>query len=105
MLLANFVFISVISFYLGFIVLAFFDFSSLRTHLWPFTEVLRKIWRSVTGKVAEDARIAGCTDETNRFLAGVRRGGCPTIAHANSVRPAVPPYHSSESDLRYPCNP
>ena len=36
-----------------FLVLALFDFSSLRTHFWPFTEVLRKIWRLVTRKVAE----------------------------------------------------
>jgi hypothetical protein len=28
-----------------FIVLAFFDFSLLRTHFWPFTEVVRKIRR------------------------------------------------------------
>jgi hypothetical protein len=36
-----------------FLVLAFFDFSSLRTHLWPFTEAVRKIRREVTRKASE----------------------------------------------------
>jgi hypothetical protein len=36
-----------------FVVLAFFDFSFLRTHFWPFTEVVRKIRREVTRKDAE----------------------------------------------------
>ena len=34
----------------------FFDFSSLRTHFWPFTEVMRKIRREVTRKVASRLR-------------------------------------------------
>jgi len=34
-----------------FIVLAFRDLSSLRTHFRPFTEVMRKGWREVTAKV------------------------------------------------------
>ncbi len=34
-------------------VLAFFDFSSLRTHLWPFSEVVREIRREVTRKASE----------------------------------------------------
>jgi hypothetical protein len=33
--------------------LAFFDFSSLRTHFLPFTHVLRAIWPAVTRKGAE----------------------------------------------------
>jgi len=33
-----------------FLVLAFFDSSLLRSHFWPFTEVLRKIWPGVTRK-------------------------------------------------------
>jgi hypothetical protein len=33
-----------------FIVLAFFDFSLSRTPFSPFTKLLRKIWREVTGK-------------------------------------------------------
>jgi hypothetical protein len=45
--LINFIFITVISFF----VLAFRDFSSLRTHFGPFTEVLRRIWWSVTEKM------------------------------------------------------
>jgi len=36
-----------------FIVLAFFDFSLLRTYFWPFTEVVRKIRREATRKDAE----------------------------------------------------
>jgi hypothetical protein len=36
-----------------FIVLTFFDFSLLRTHFWPLTEVVRKIRREVTRKDAE----------------------------------------------------
>src|SRR5205809_2741233 len=49
-LLTNFVFISVI---FPFVVLAFLDFSSLRSHFWPFTQVLRKIWPGVTRKVGK----------------------------------------------------
>src|SRR5437868_14337448 len=37
---------------LSFHCLAFRDLSSLRTHFWPFTEVLRKIRSGVTRKVA-----------------------------------------------------
>jgi hypothetical protein len=47
----NFVFIVVVSFCLSFLVLAFGDLSSLSCHFWPFTEVLRKILRSLTRKV------------------------------------------------------
>ena len=36
-------------------VLAFFDFSSSRSHFWPFTEVVRKITGEVTRKVLEVA--------------------------------------------------
>ncbi len=43
------------SFLFFFLVLAFFDFSLLRTHFWPFTEVMRKIPREVTRKVVETA--------------------------------------------------
>jgi len=58
MLLTNFVFISVISF----VVLAFFDFSSLRTHFWPFTRVLREVWPGVTRKVGQTADDTDVTD-------------------------------------------
>ena len=37
--------------YFPFIVLAFRDLSSLRTHFWPFTEVVRKIRRKVTREI------------------------------------------------------
>jgi len=37
MIFVNFVFIVVVSFCLGFVVLAFFDSSLLRGHFWPFT--------------------------------------------------------------------
>ena len=33
--------------------LAFFDFSLLRTHFWPYTEAVRKIRREVTREDAE----------------------------------------------------
>ena len=36
-LLTNFVFMIVVSFCLSFVVLAFFDSSSLSSHFWPFT--------------------------------------------------------------------
>jgi hypothetical protein len=51
--LVNFGFIVIISFYLIFLVLAFFDFSLLSCHFWPFTEVLRKIFGSLTREVLE----------------------------------------------------
>jgi len=47
----NFVFIVVVSFCLTFIVLAFFWLLIVRSHLWPFTEVLGRICRFVTRKV------------------------------------------------------
>jgi hypothetical protein len=47
----NFVFIVVVSFCLSFLVLAFFDSSSLSCHFRPFTEVLRKIFGSLTREV------------------------------------------------------
>ena len=37
--------------FIFFLVLAFFDFPSLRTHFWPFTDVVRKIQREVTRKM------------------------------------------------------
>src|SRR5438874_8202839 len=46
----NFVFIVVFSFCLGVVVLAFFWLLILRSHFWPFTEVLGRIWRFVTRK-------------------------------------------------------
>jgi len=48
-----------------FVVLAFRDFSSLRSQFWPFSQVLRKIWRFVTRKVW---RTAADTDVTDGFL-------------------------------------
>ena len=39
-----------------FLVLAFFGFSLLSCHFWPFTEVLRKIFRSLTREVGNFAR-------------------------------------------------
>jgi hypothetical protein len=61
MLLTNFVFISI---YFPFVVLAFLDSSLLRSHFWPFTEVVRKIRREVTRKVG----FAGLNRGNNRFL-------------------------------------
>ena len=44
-------------------------------HFRPFTDVLREIWLAVTRKIAKDLRTADCTDPTDGFWAGVRRGG------------------------------
>jgi len=38
---------------LSFVVMAFFGFSLLSCHFWPFTGVLRKIFGSLTRKVSE----------------------------------------------------
>jgi hypothetical protein len=51
MIFVNFVFIVIVSFCLGLIVLAFFDPSSLSCHFWPFTEVLGRIWQFVMRKM------------------------------------------------------
>jgi len=59
----NFVFIVVVSFCLSSVVLAFGDLSLLSYHFWPFTGVLRKIFRSLTREVWEflqTPRITGC---------------------------------------------
>jgi hypothetical protein len=45
--------IKVVFFIISVLVLAFFDLSSLRTHFWPFTEVVRKIRAEVTRKLAD----------------------------------------------------
>jgi hypothetical protein len=58
----NFVFILVVSFCLSLVDLAFGDSSLLRTHFWPFTEVLRKIFGSLTREVGS-AR--ACEDNGN----------------------------------------
>jgi hypothetical protein len=47
----NFVFIVIVSFCLIFVVLAFGDLSSLSCHFWPFTDVLRKFFGSLTREV------------------------------------------------------
>src|SRR5207244_13653117 len=56
MIFVNFVFIVVLSFRLTFVVLAFFWLLILRSYLWPFTEVLGRIWRFVTRKKTETLR-------------------------------------------------
>ena len=55
-----------------FVVLAFLDFSLLRTHFWPFTEVLREIRREVTRNLAVFLRITNCADDTD---------GGPIVSH------------------------
>jgi len=68
--------------------LAFGDFPSLRTHFWPFTDVLRKIWHGVTRKNAEDSRTADVTDE--RLLKSIRRlGRLAKDNWANSRQPKM----------------
>ena len=62
--LVNFVFIVFASFCLIFLVLAFFDFSLLSCHFWPFTEVLRKILGSLTREslgIFQESRINAVT--------------------------------------------
>src|SRR5215472_5975141 len=63
-----------------FIVLAFRDLSSLRTHFRPFTEVVRKSRRKVTRKLGEP-RVTRMTRMEARFLEPMTR---PTN-HANRV--------------------
>ncbi len=43
----------------------------MRSHLWPFIDVLREIWPGVTRKIAKDLRTADYTDPTDGFWAGV----------------------------------
>ena len=51
-------------------VLAFFDFSSSRSHFWPVTEVVRKMPAEVTRKCAGDTP----ADTTVTSAGSVRRG-------------------------------
>ena len=78
-LLMIFVFMLFI-FFLG---LAFFDFSSLSTHFWPFTHVMRKIRREVTRKMqrACKPRIARISQMTS-------------LRRARRSRPPYPGYWS-----------
>jgi hypothetical protein len=48
--LTNFVFTVLVSFCLSFLVLAFFGFSLLSCHFWPFADVQNGNQREVTGK-------------------------------------------------------
>jgi len=50
MIFVNFIFIVVLSFLLSVVVLAFFCLLIVRSHLWPFTDVLGRIGRFVTRK-------------------------------------------------------
>jgi hypothetical protein len=67
MRLTSFIFIGLISFYLVFLVLAFFDFSPWENYFWPFTGVQNGKQREVTGK----CRVAAL----NRLLSSPARGG------------------------------
>jgi hypothetical protein len=62
MIFVNFIFIVVLSFLLSVVVLAFFWLLIVRSHLWPFTDVLGRIVRFVTRKKIETLRITDCTD-------------------------------------------
>jgi hypothetical protein len=44
----------VVNFLSLFLFLAFLDLSSLRTHFWPFTEVVRRIRREVTREIERE---------------------------------------------------
>src|SRR6266436_4520640 len=74
-----------------FLVLAFFDSSLLRSHFWPFTEVLRKIWLGVTRKVGQTADDKDDTDVTDeRLLKSIRRlGRLAKDNWANSRQPKM----------------
>jgi hypothetical protein len=62
----------------------------MRSHFWPFTEVLRKIWPGVTRKVGATA---DDTDVTDRFL-DWRLTQTPYNWMPDWARPVVAPYHS-----------
>jgi hypothetical protein len=57
MIFVNFVFIVIFSFCLSFLVLAFFGFSFLRSHFWPFTEVQNGNQRGVMRKFGSSREI------------------------------------------------
>jgi hypothetical protein len=50
------------------LLLAFFGFSPMRSHSWPFTEVVRKIRREVTRKVLLSITFVGTLSETKHCL-------------------------------------
>src|SRR5262249_571603 len=60
-----------------FIVLAFLDLSSLRTHFWPFTEVVRRIRREVTREIGRpgEPQIAQTPNRKNRYNQGTSCSG------------------------------
>src|ERR1043166_2522841 len=53
--------------YFPFIVLAFRDLASLRTHFWPFTEVVRKVRLEVTWKTWEPLQTRKTRPATTLF--------------------------------------
>ena len=96
-LLTNFVFISVI---FPFVVLAFLDFSSLRTHFWPFTQVLRKNWPRVTRKVARRGNFEAHAVASNSRMA--RRGAVSELPASRSRKRQLGP-NSLTARLALPC--
>jgi hypothetical protein len=68
-----------------FLVLAFFGFSLLSCHFWPFTQVLRKIWPGVTRKM----QALGC--------GGSRAGYKSRVALKLQAARLPPQFYSSET--------
>jgi hypothetical protein len=100
--------------YFPFVVLAFFDFSSLRTHFWLSTDVLQEIRRVVTRKNAEArvgafakalstsaCRLCHCCVESKKARIGLVKHW-EIIAADRSPRTKAAPTreHNSAIDLR-----
>jgi hypothetical protein len=79
--LVSFGFIIIVSFCLSFLVLAFFGFSLLSCHFWPFIEVLRKIFGSLTREVWKSL-------QTPRIMrmSRIRTVGAAAVAGLQSMR-------------------
>ena len=65
------------------VLLAFFGFSPMRSHFWPFTEVVRKIRREVTRKVGKIADAppsrSSYREQAAAFIDGYRMVKDPAI--------------------------
>jgi hypothetical protein len=65
------------------VLLAFFGFSPMRSHFWPFTEVVRKIQREVTrkvGKISDDPPSrSSYREQAAAFTEGYRMVNDPAI--------------------------
>ena len=73
-----------------FILLASFDFSLLRTHFWPYTDVVRKIRREVTRKDAE-MRLLGAAFGADALLPLRIASTSSPLAARTGVEPVYQP--------------